>query len=70
MYNILLVDDEENVRCSIKNLTPWNEHGFNVPSVASNGREALDMMEDNIPDVIITDIKMGLLQNVRHIAGA
>ena len=67
MYNILLVDDEENVRCSIKNLTPWNEHGFNVPSVASNGREALDMMEDSIPDVIITDIKMPYMNGIEFI---
>ena len=67
MYNILLVDDEENVRCSIKNLTPWNEHGFNVPAVASNGREALDMMEDSIPDVIITDIKMPYMNGIEFI---
>ena len=67
MYNILLVDDEENVRCSIKDLTPWKDHGFNEPAVASNGREALDMLEDSLPDVIITDIKMPYMSGIEFI---
>ena len=40
-YTILLVDDEEAVRTSIKNLTPWAEYGFEVMAEASNGQEAL-----------------------------
>ena len=30
MYTILLVDDEDEVRRSIKELTPWEEYGFSV----------------------------------------
>ncbi len=64
MYSILLVDDEDEVRRSIKDLTPWNEYGFSVIGEASNGMEALDALNENIPDVIITDIRMPYLDGI------
>lgn len=67
MYTILLVDDEDEVRRSIKDLTPWNEYGFSVIGEASNGMEALDFLDEEIPDVIITDIKMPYLDGIGFI---
>ena len=67
MYTILLVDDEDEVRRSIKELTPWEEYGFSVIGEASNGMEALDALEETIPDVIITDIKMPYLDGISFI---
>ena len=71
MYTILIVDDEDEVRKSIISRTPWEEYGFSVIGEASNGREALDFLEETMPDVIITDIRMpyldgiGLIEEVR-----
>ncbi len=67
MYNILLVEDEENTRHVIKTRTPWEEHGFRVTAEASNGREALDILDEGIPDVIITDIKMPYMDGLEFI---
>ena len=67
MYTILLVDDEDEVRRSIKELTPWEEYGFSVIGEASNGMEALDALEETMPDVIITDIKMPYLDGISFI---
>ena len=67
MYSILLVDDEEAVRHSIKDLTPWQEYGFSMPQEASNGMEALEMIAENIPDVIITDIRMPYMDGIQLI---
>ena len=58
MYTILLADDEEAVRHSIRDLTPWEEYGFEVMAEASNGYEALEIVAETMPDVIITDIRM------------
>ena len=55
MYTILLVEDEDEARRSIRELTPWKEYGFRVIAEASNGREALEIVSDILPDVIITD---------------
>ena len=67
MYTILLVDDEDEVRRSIKELTPWNDYGFSVIGEASNGMEALDFVEETLPDVIITDIRMPYLDGIGFI---
>lgn len=67
MYTILLVEDEENLRHIIKNRTPWEEHGFIVTEEASNGREGLELLEDDVPDVIITDIKMPYMDGIEFI---
>ena len=67
MYTILLADDEDEVRKSIKDLTPWNEYGFEIIGEASNGMEALDFVQETLPDVIITDIKMPYLDGISFI---
>ena len=67
MYTILLVDDEDEVRRSIRDLTPWSEYGFGVIGEASNGMEALDFVEETMPDVIITDIRMPYLDGIGFI---
>jgi two-component system response regulator YesN len=58
MYSILLVDDETMVRKVIKAKIPWEEYGFVISGEAENGLEALEIIQDQNPDVIITDIKM------------
>ncbi len=67
MYTILLVDDEDEVRRSIRELTPWEEYGFTVSGEASNGMEALEAVEETMPDVIITDIRMPYLDGIGFI---
>ena len=64
MYSLLLVDDEEAVIASIKNSISWNDYGFEEPKIASNGLEALEIVDDCIPDAIITDIKMPYMSGI------
>ena len=67
MYTILLVEDEDEARRSIRELTPWKEYGFRVIAEASNGREALEIVSDILPDVIITDIRMPYMDGIEFI---
>ena len=67
MYTILLVEDEEAVRHSIRDLTPWEEYGFSVMGEASNGMEALEIISETMPDVIITDIRMPYMDGIQFI---
>lgn len=67
MYGTLLIDDEIAVRDSIRKLVPWEQHGFSVIGEASNGLEALDLLEDISPDVIITDIRMPYMDGMDFI---
>ena len=58
MYSILIVDDEPIVKIALRSILPWEEHGFSICGTASNGLEALPLIEQHHPDVIITDLKM------------
>lgn len=55
---VFLVDDEEHIRNLVKKHIQWTELDLEVIGEASSGREALDMMEREIPDIVITDIRM------------
>lgn len=57
-FRIILVDDEAEVRDSIKNKIDWEALGFQLAGDAENGQDALEMLENLDPDVVLTDIKM------------
>lgn len=72
MYSLLLVDDEPAVLNSLLNAIPWKEYGFEQISTATDGKKALQLMEETTFDLLITDIRMPnmdgleLLRNVSH----
>jgi two-component system OmpR family response regulator len=51
--NILVVDDEENIREFLKAFL--EENHFKV-SLAGDGQKALESIEENLPDLMITDL--------------
>jgi len=71
MRKILIVDDEESLRNFLNIL--FTKEGYNT-SVASNGKEALKMLEKSSYDVILSDIKMSgvngleLLEKIKEIS--
>ncbi len=64
MYNVMLVDDEEEVRIAIEKKINWGELGFNVVGTAGNGFDALDMALQQRPDVVMTDINMPFMNGL------
>lgn len=75
MIKVLIVDDEPKLRQGLQTLIPWEKLGFTVIAAASNGREALKMIGEEPPDVVIADIRMPvmdglqLIQNLRSAGG-
>lgn len=61
MCRILIVDDETLVRQGIKHYLNWEQYGFEIAGEASNGREALELIETVHPHIVITDIVMPLM---------
>jgi two-component system response regulator YesN len=64
MKKILIVDDEYIVRLGLKTIVDWATFGYMVAGEAANGREALDFFENNPVDVILTDIKMPVMDGL------
>lgn len=58
MLHVLLVDDEPIVKIAFRTMIDWEELGFSICGTASDGREALALVKELQPDIIITDLKM------------
>lgn len=58
MFKVLLVDDERIILEGISQIVPWTSSGAELIGTARNGLEALTFMEEQQPDIIISDIKM------------
>ncbi|QNK39085.1 response regulator [Caproicibacter fermentans] len=57
-YGILIVDDEAYFRRYLNSCIDWEEYDFKICAEASNAEEALRILPDIRPDVILADIHM------------
>lgn len=55
---ILIADDDTMVRIGLKTVINWEENGFVLVGEAANGLEAMQLVQEKKPDIVITDIKM------------
>lgn len=58
MFKVVIIDDEPIIRKGIRNIINWNNFGCEVAGEADNGLDGKSIIEQIIPDIIITDIKM------------
>lgn len=58
MYKALIVDDEKMIRMGMKKVIPWESLGIQKVDTAASAREALELLEREKPDLMITDIQM------------
>ena len=58
MYKVLLVDDEALIREAISENIQWTEMGFHFMGACENGRQAMEVIEKEQPDLLLTDINM------------
>jgi two-component system response regulator YesN len=64
MCKIIIVDDEKLLRQGFIHMTDWSEYGFRIIGEASNGSEALRLIEENHPDIVVTDIRMPVMDGI------
>lgn len=64
---ILLVDDEPLMRVALTSLLDYEAHGFEICGTAANGREALRLIEQEHPEIVITDLKMPVMDGLELI---
>lgn len=67
MYKLLIVDDEPLVQVGIKSMLNWAELNIEVIGTAVNGQVALKLIEEQSPDIVITDIKMPVMSGLELI---
>jgi two-component system, response regulator YesN len=64
MYKVLLVDDEPMALEGLKYVVDWKKLGFSICGNCFNGKEAIEFIDKDEPDVIITDIKMPFMDGL------
>ena len=55
---MIIADDERVIRESISRLIDWEKLGVELTGLCRNGLEAYDMIIDEDPDIVLTDIRM------------
>jgi len=65
--NVMLVDDEMIVRIGMKSVIDWEGNGFRYAGEASDGAEALELLDEVNPDIVLTDIKMPNVNGIQLI---
>lgn len=67
MKSIMVVDDELLIRSQLKNLIEKNMDDYFIVSQVENGKEALKVMERRVPDIVISDIRMPVMDGVEFV---
>lgn len=64
MTKLLIVDDEPLVQIGIKSMLTRSNSDIDICGTASNGRQALSIIESKHPEIILTDIKMPIMSGL------
>lgn len=64
MLTVMITDDEVQVRKGLRLKVDWEKHGFKIEKEASNGQEALQILKQSSIDVVITDMRMPIMNGI------
>ncbi|MDO3412318.1 response regulator [Saccharibacillus sp. CPCC 101409] len=70
MYNVLLVDDEPLAIEGLKLMVEWEKYGFRIGGTCENGQEAIRRIRSDSPDLVVTDIRMPVMDGLQLIEEA
>lgn len=72
MYKLIFADDEKLVLSKIVQMMNWESTGFSLVGCCSNGYELMELVERELPDLVILDINMPFItgleaaRQIRH----
>lgn len=70
MEKLLIVDDEEIELDGMAELIDWPRYGYELVGTAVNGKRGLALLREKRPDIVITDIKMPVMDGLAMIRAA
>ena len=68
MYRVVLIDDEQLILEGLSKVVKWGEHGCQVVGTARDGREGLEVIRNERPDLVFTDIRMPNMDGLTMLA--
>ena len=70
MIKTLIVDDDIEMLQGLVNIIRWEDYGFTIVGSAESGLDALNMISSVMPDVVMTDITMPVMDGLELIREA
>lgn len=67
MYKLVIIDDEPLVRFGLKTTINWSDYDIVFSGEAENGIAGIKLVEEVSPDIVLTDVKMPLLDGLEMI---
>ncbi|GAB6929066.1 hypothetical protein JCM10914A_30490 [Paenibacillus sp. JCM 10914] len=67
MYRLMMIDDEYAIHLSMRTLIESSGLALEIIGEAEDGAEAMDMVQDAVPDIIVTDICMPEMDGLEFI---
>ena len=64
MYKVFFVDDEASMRAGIRESIDWEGTEFILAGEAPDGEMALSLMQEILPDILITDVRMPFMDGI------
>lgn len=64
MFNVLIADDDRFVLKGLSTVIKWEEMGARVIATVTNGEEAIKVINNNNVDLLISDIKMPIMDGL------
>lgn len=64
---VLLVDDEIKIREGFKKLFDWQGHDLEIVGEASDGLEAINLIDELLPNIVVMDINIPIMNGLKVI---
>ncbi|MCR2823043.1 response regulator transcription factor [Lederbergia panacisoli] len=64
MLKVIITDDEIQILKGLKMKVDWEQEGFQIVGEALNGQETLDFLQTKEIDIVITDIRMPVMDGM------
>lgn len=61
---VLIVEDDKFFRFAVKKVINWEKYGFEVVGEAVHGAKALEFLEENPVEVVVTDMSMPVMNGI------
>lgn len=61
---VLIVEDDKFFRFAMRKMIKWDEYGFELAGEAVHGKAALEFLEENPVDIVLTDMNMPVMDGI------
>ena len=69
MYKVVIIDDEDIIVEGLKKVVDWGRFDCEVAATASDAKSGAQVILENSPDILFTDIKMPNMDGLTMLAG-